>query len=106
MVSSKKKPSKKAAKAKATCTFTCDEVAGIVLDVLREKFGDDEIQADSDFEDDIGADGDAKKLLFIPIRKALKRDGCNLNKFSPTTCEKADTPQDIIDVICKDFGVE
>lgn len=112
MATSNKKAGKKAGKkaqadaADATCTFTCAEVGDTVLDVLREQLNDDSIQADSDFEDDIGIDPESKLLLFIPISEALQRDGCNFKTFSPAACKKADTPGDIIKVICKDFGVK
>jgi hypothetical protein len=101
-----KKSTKKAVKEEGpNCTFTRSEVAAAVLGVIREKFGDATITENSDFEDDIGADADAKGLLFVPLKRALKREGCQLKKFSPTACEKADTPKDMIDAICKDFGV-
>ena len=88
------------------CNFTRDEVSAIVIDTLNQVLNEENITEESELEADLGLDGQARELLFFPIEKSVIRVGCKFKKYTPTTCGKAKTVGDIVDLISKDFGIE
>lgn len=88
------------------CNYTRDEVSATVVDTLNQVLGEEDITEESELDADLGLDVQARELLFFPIEKSVIKVGCKFKKFTTTACGKAKTVGDIVDLICKDFGVE
>jgi hypothetical protein len=98
-----KKAGKKALSVAATCGLTRDEVTDTVLSALRDGLGF-EVEADTSFED-IGLEPSTLTLLFIDLQGSLDKGACRFDEFDAAACEGAENAQEIIDAICKDFGI-
>lgn len=88
------------------CNATRDEVSSAVIDALVQVLKNDTITEDTELDADLGLDKQARELLFFPIEKNVQRVGCEFKKFNTASCGKAKDVAAIIDIICKDFGVE
>ncbi len=98
-----KTASKKALAAEATCGLTREEVTNTVLSALRDGLGF-EVEPDTSFED-IGLEPSTLTLLFIDLQGRLETGACRFDEFDAAACEGAENAQEIIDAICKDFGI-
>jgi hypothetical protein len=88
------------------CSYTRENVSDIVIEVLEQLLGEEDITEESEFDEDLGVDDNAKALLFFPIKMSVEKVGCLLKKFTSQSCKKAATVGDIVDGICKDFGID
>ena len=87
------------------CNYTRDEVSAIVIDTLNQVLNEENITEETELEADLSLDQQARELLFFPIDKSVIKVGCEFKKFTTTTCGKAKTVGDIVDLISKDFGI-
>ncbi|HKC64977.1 MAG TPA: hypothetical protein VKB86_15150 [Pyrinomonadaceae bacterium] len=87
------------------CSFTRQDVSDIVIEVIEQTLGVQFVTEQSNFEEDLGVDSDAQALLFFPIKMSVEKVGCLLKQFNAQTCQNAKTVGDIVDAICKDFGI-
>lgn len=85
------------------CTMTEEQVAELVLDVIRKVEKDKTIELTDSFEDDIGIDDEAKHTYYGPIDTRLSRGGCVLT-IGPSAFDAADTVQDLVDIV--NAGIE
>jgi hypothetical protein len=88
------------------CNATRDDVSSAVIDALVQVLHDDTITEDTELDADLGLDKQARELLFFPIEKNVQRVGCQFKNFTAQACGKAKDVAAIIEVICKDFGIE
>lgn len=87
------------------CSYSRDEVSEIVIEAIEQLLGKQFVTEESEFDEDLGIDDAAKGLLFFPIKMSVEKVGCLVKKFNSQTCQKAKTVGDIVDAICKDFGL-
>lgn len=87
------------------CSFSRQDVSDIVIEVIEQTLGKQFVTEQSEFDQDLGIDSDAQALLFFPIKMSVEKVGCMLTKFNAQTCQKANKVGDIVDAICKDFGI-
>lgn len=87
-----------------SCTYTRQDIADIVLGVIRSIQDDKTIVENSVFGEDIIVDKFAKRLYAFPIKMSVDRfPDCILKKFGPNDCEKAKKVKDIVEAVWKEF---
>ena len=84
------------------CSYSRDDVSGIVVDVLRQLHDDETITEESVFSRDIKVDDFAKRLYYFPIKMSVEKIDCMLKEFSPDDCERARKVKSIVDAVWKD----
>lgn len=91
------------------CGYSRQEIEKIVVGVYRGILKDDTITKDSRFGPgkEIDIDDFARRLFFFPIKQSVDRvPDCIVRKLTPDKCQKAKTVGDIINEICKEFGIQ
>lgn len=91
-----------------SCTLTSSaQVQTLLMKVMRAASGYPELKPKTDFGDPpLGLSPQARSLFYFPVRDAIEAHGCMLKKFSPNICANSDTPQDIIDAVVSDLGLD
>ncbi len=89
------------------CTYTVNDIEGMVVDVYRKQLNDDSITRFSRFGPgkEIDIDSDARRAFYFPIKQSIDQPpDCVISKLTPDDVEKAKTVGEIIDAISKEFG--
>lgn len=90
------------------CDYTRKEIDRLVVRTYRRIQDDDTITRFSRFGPgkEIDIDEFARRLYFFPIKQTVDRaPDCIVTKLTPNKCQKAKTVGEIIDEICKEFGI-
>lgn len=77
------------------------EVSTIVLKFFRGIEEDETITEETDFDDDIGVDAEARRGYYRPLKKRFDKRGCPLKGVGPVDFEKADKVKDVVNFIWK-----